>query len=46
MFEKYIENTKNNMINNLKKLISFKSISDYNPASPFPFGIECSNCLN
>ena len=46
MFENYIENRKNEIINNLIKLISFKSISTTNINSPFPFGMECSNCLN
>lgn len=46
MFEEYIESKKNEIINNLIKLISFKSISTTNINSPFPFGMECSNCLH
>ena len=46
MFDDKIENSKDEMINELKHVISFKSISDTNSDSNYPFGDECNNCLN
>lgn len=46
MFEQYIENNKGKMMNDLKKLISYRSVSITSQNAEFPFGKECSNCLH
>ena len=46
MFDKYIKEYKENIIENLKNIISFKSISDTDSDSQYPFGDECSKCLH
>lgn len=46
MFDNYIDNLKNDMINELTKVISYKSISVIDSNSKYPFGEECNKCLN
>lgn len=46
MFDKYIEENKEKMIENLKDMISYISISIENLDSQYPFGEECSKCLH
>lgn len=46
MFDKKIDNEKNNMLETLSELIKFPSVSLENDSTPHPFGIECTNALN
>lgn len=46
MFDKTIENEKNNIINSVCELIKFKSISIETNNSNIPFGKECQNALD
>lgn len=46
MFDKIIENYKNEIINSVCELIKFKSISQETNNSDMPFGQECKNALN
>ena len=46
MFDKFIENYKNEIINSVCELIKFKSISQETTNSDMPFGQECKNALN
>ena len=46
MFDKYIEENKDKIIDSLKNIISFKSISIEASNSQYPFGEECSKCLH
>lgn len=46
MFDEYIEKNKEKMIQDLTKIISYKSISIQNTNSKYPFGYECSKCLH
>lgn len=46
MFDDYIEGQKDNLIESIKKTISYKSVSTTDSDSIFPFGDECNNCLN
>lgn len=45
MFDKYIDDSKNQIVDTLCNLISFKSVSIENENSSHPFGEECSNVL-
>lgn len=45
MFQKYILDNKQNIINNLCDIITFPSVSIESDDSRFPFGKECSDCL-
>ncbi len=45
MFEKYLEKYKLEMIENLQKLISIRSVSENNSDSDFPFGDSCNKAL-
>lgn len=46
MFNKYIDTNKRNIINSICDLITFPSISVETRDSNFPFGKDCSDCLN
>ena len=45
MFENYIDNNKNNIINSVCDLISIPSISTETKKARYPFGKECSEAL-
>ena len=45
MFDKYIDDNKENIINTLCYLIKFKSVSKESIPSSHPFGEECSKAL-
>lgn len=45
MFDKLIENEKENIISQVSKLIEFPSVSEENLESVHPFGENCSNVL-
>ena len=45
-FDEYLDKNFDNMIEDLKNLISYKSVSDEESMDPsHPFGTECSNAL-
>ena len=46
MFDKTIENSKNEIISTLCELIKFPSVSNESGNSQYPFGEECNNVLN
>ena len=45
MFDKIIENYKENIITSTQELIKFPSVSEENLSSENPFGENCTNCL-
>ena len=45
MFDKIIENYKENIITSTQELIKFPSVSEENLSSKNPFGENCTNCL-
>ena len=45
MFEKYLEKYKLEIIENLQKLISIRSVSENNSDPDFPFGDGCNKAL-
>ena len=47
MIKKFIDNNKDNILNNICELIKIPSISDENSAeNSMPFGKRCSDALN
>lgn len=46
MFDEWIDNQKENIINTLEKLVSFNSVSIETGNSDIPFGTECKNVLD
>ena len=45
MFKNEIENNKQDLINSIIEVCKFKSVSEYNENSKYPFGKECNKAL-
>ena len=45
MFKNEIENSKQDLINSIIEVCKFKSVSEFNENSKYPFGEECNKAL-